>query len=935
MRYFIILTLAFQFLFISKAYTYTCQTDEFCLDELHNDFLNTSSNKSIDKYCKVSLKNAGSCCSDPLACSNNKFRQVTQTIREGNWSFVTDKQAAPISCQAHQLSVFSNILGNLQVEFCHLAEALCQEECQVKLNEFKEAFKSCFRIPSNSSLDDILKKNPTENKECYQKMTQVAEKYKAQSLEGKAELKEQIKAEDIVKCKEVKKEKTQASLMKLTQSTCQIAKTKQEQIREQERKKQAEEKAKSEEKARAEKEKLRLAEEKARLEEEQAKAEAERKKAQEKAQKKEAEILESQSQSNKANLETKTTKNQALNTQTLGQEAQNKLRTGNTSKKSGFQSHQAPETIHLAQASNNSGCPSFMPKIKSIKVFQSVESPQIEPLDQQEFQTDLNNPKFSSYDLIPRKPAGVLVEIEGLHPYNIPSFHLSLKKRQARKFINKCFHDPLNGKIMKEGTQTDCSFSLSQGFREYKFIPFPSILRGNKTKTYSLTLTYKHRKDCRLTRNFDLNITQQTPTLKLAFSGISDKKCKKHYSFSHSNKFQMVQDFINSQEVSELIEPMFPIRQLKTFFTKNKNKKTIFTIGVCKNNPATSTKDILLDIKNLELQRRKQKKKTHKIIAIVPRDYFSYHLKDLVGINGLVMHPTWKHQSSRKSILLGGSWNVTLIHEDTLNHGVILHELGHLFGQGKEFYEKYDNKWNPLPTKDQSKCRRFNGSPKELCHKYKVKLGLKAIKQKDQITWQFVQDKYSIMSNEALNDIWMDRETFQKNLKVLSRGQGGVGQNNKEFMDNEYKKQIVFSGFYDLKRKEIILPDIEILKTNISNPSFPKNKGLSFLKFQLKYKDKKFKEIYYPLIESTIRILYNNGRHTNLPVSLAPLMISFDINKSYENKSFVLDVINPQSQKLILSRSFSIKPESKNKNKTEEEKNEKERTNEKKGGLSS
>ena len=413
------------------------------------------------------MKNAGSCCSDPLACSNNRFRQVTQTIREGNWSFVTDKQAAPISCQAHQLSVFSNILGNLQVEFCHLAEALCQEECQVKLNEFKEAFKSCFRIPSNSSLDDILKKNPTENQECYQKMTQVAEKYKAQSLEGKAELKEQIKAEDIVKCKEVKKEKTQANLMKLTQSTCQIAKAKQEQIREKEKKKQAREQAKAEEKARAEKEKVSLAEEKARLEEEQAKAEAERlkaraeekvreevrkskaeaerKKAQEKAQKKEAEILESQIQSNKANLETETTKNQVLNTQTLGQEAQNKLRTGNTSKKSGFQSHQAPETIHLAQASNNSGCPSFMPKIKSIKVFQSVESPQIEPLDQQEFQTDLNNPKFSSYDLISRKPAGVLVEIEGLHPYNIPSFHLSLKikNKSISKSINKCFHEPI------------------------------------------------------------------------------------------------------------------------------------------------------------------------------------------------------------------------------------------------------------------------------------------------------------------------------------------------------------------------------------------------------------------------------------------------------------------------------------------------------------
>ena len=55
-------------------------------------------------------------------------------------------------------------------------------------------------------------------------MIQVAEKYKVQSLDGKAVLKEELKVEDFVKCKEVKKEKTQANLMKLTQSACQIPK---------------------------------------------------------------------------------------------------------------------------------------------------------------------------------------------------------------------------------------------------------------------------------------------------------------------------------------------------------------------------------------------------------------------------------------------------------------------------------------------------------------------------------------------------------------------------------------------------------------------------------------------------------------------------------------------------------------------------------------
>ena len=48
-----------------------------------------------------------------------------------------------------------------------------------------------------------------------------------------------------------------------------------------------------------------------------------------------------------------------------------------------------------------------MPEIKSAVVFQSVEAPQIKPLNQQEHQKDPNNPYFKIYNLVQRKLAGV------------------------------------------------------------------------------------------------------------------------------------------------------------------------------------------------------------------------------------------------------------------------------------------------------------------------------------------------------------------------------------------------------------------------------------------------------------------------------------------------------------------------------------------------
>ena len=908
MRYFIILTLFFQFLFISKAYTsylYTCQTDEFCLDELHNDFLNTSSNKSIDKYCKVSLENAGVCCSDPLACSNNSFRQATQTIIERNWSFVTNKQVAPISCQTHQLSVVSNSVGR---ELCHLAEALCQKECQVKLNEFKEAFKSCFRIPSSSSLDDILEKakKPTKNQECYKEMRQVAEKYKVQSLEGKAGLKEQIKAEDIVKCKEVNKEKTQENLMKLTQNTCQIAKTKQEQIREKERKKKAREQATAEterKKAREEarKSKAETERKKAREEARKSKAEAERLKAQEKARKTEAEILKSQSQSNEANLETNTIKNQVLNTQTLGQEAQNKLRTESTSKKSAFQSQQDPETIHLARASNNnSGCPISMPEIEYVTMFQSVEAPQKEYIKNQK------KIPYNKFDIVTGKPAGLLVKLQKENMDSREKFNMVWKIRGGEKEFKYCFHQPFKEHGMQLIESDKCVFtrdSLEQQ-GDYKLFPIKEFAHNKKElpKFYKLqVLLYsdKYKQECHKTKTFSLNAFD-LETMKIGFTRIEAPKsggCK----YASSGEFKK-SSF--SKEIDQ-INRMFPM------------KVTVSPViqkieGSCNNQSSerwSGVEGLLSDIASLDNIRvhpyQDSSDSYDKIVAVVSESYFLYH-RSITDVVGFVFMPIIARKSFSFWDLIptyiGGSWNVLFIREDHQKHtGVLSHELAHTLGQGREFYE------------DKKACRQFRAHSLQDCRYYMIPRALDVFLENGKYKWSLIKERFSFMSNivgGSMNHLWIDRDSYQKILSTAIRHKSFVMDpwvhlydeveqsiNNKQTRDS---LKAVISGFYYEKKDRFILAKTDILKNKMKEFSLSENVDVPTLTFQLKEGKTVLQQIKRPVFDLEMEVLYKNKASEKKPFPFFHTRVAFKLPRDYKQRNLSILVLNPK-KKLIYS----------------------------------
>ena len=73
------------------------------------------------------------------------------------------------------------------------------------------------------------------------------------------------------------------------------------------------------------------------------------------------------------------------------------------------------------------------------------------------------------------------------------------------------------------------------------------------------------------------------------------------------------------------------------------------------------------------------------------------------------------------------------------------------------------------------------------------------------------------------------------------------------------------------------------------------------------------KEAHQPILELEMKLIHKDGTHKKTPNSLSPFLVSFDINKSYANKTFQVSMLNPKTEELVLSRTFSIKPKQKKK----------------------
>ena len=223
--------------------------------------------------------------------------------------------------------------------------------------------------------------------------------------------------------------------------------------------------------------------------------------------------------------------------------------------------------------------------------------------------------------------------------------------------------------------------------------------------------------------------------------------------------------------------------------------------------------------------------------------------------------------------------------------------MAHTVGQGREFYEPHEQ------------CRPFRGSPLELCDKYKIPLALEA----DHQSWTFVEKKKSIMNSkelkEDIDDLWIDRDTFQKTFKVLSKR--AVIPDDEELFDKsiiaDYRKEkkssvkTVVSGFYHEKEKDFVVPKIEIRKTKLLTPSFypnTENTKLPVVIFQLKEGRRLLKEIKRPMLKFQLEILYKNKPPETEPFEFSPLMAVFKLPEDYKKRDLRIVVLSPWKKQI-------------------------------------
>lgn len=453
--------------------------------------------------------------------------------------------------------------------------------------------------------------------------------------------------------------------------------------------------------------------------------------------------------------ETKAVSNETV--QAVKQEIQSKIRTAKADE---------GQTEILAQLSRER-CRNA-PWIKKAVVFQSVEAPQIEPLQHQ--YEDQQGLPYGEYDLVRRKPAVVFVDIEGS------------RKRFGvlRVFVNNdlYFEEEIRA------SQRDFPIGLP--------MKADGLLDGVGSATVWIRFIPYNDPNCYDQISFKVTVWE-TKKLYLRFAKINNRNCKplreyplykigRHRTYQDSYKtnnlpywpygsvsFKDVENFKFSDEVQDYLPEMLPVAEEGFRIYRD----IIDLEGHCDNRPVgeydSSFKyyiesiGILEDINELERQRIKQKEAENKIVAIIPKNYIPFHrtnsfdvevAEEATELYGFVLHKyiytKWRVLGMFNWNVVAGSSHVLFVREDRYKHSTLSHELGHTLGQrGKEFYD-------PKHT-----CKDFKYQPDEDCDLYRIDRSLKF--------GQIKQKLLSIMHSGSIpiNQKWIDRETFQKIFAYL------------------------------------------------------------------------------------------------------------------------------------------------------------------------
>ena len=724
---------------------WTCKINQPCLNELHSILLNKEDNRGIYQYCKITYENNKLCCVDFNQCQESWEGSLAENLDANNLPDVS--QEALDSCELDQLSPLLSFLSGIQDQYCTQAVKHCKKSCKNKLEEVKQAVRQCFSVPSHTTIDKIMQKvstsqAPAGQENCYQEIKKVAKKYKDQSLEKASLLRNDLEAKDVIKCEEIKQAKTPRSVRDLTLSMChntraerQEEEAKQKELerqRELKKQKELEEQAKKQalEKKRAEQRKKAQAQARASLQAKKPTASAskallgagaiattktkpalpaqKRKKVTKKTPAKKptspTPSSAKKAKSNIAPVRVSRERSQVMRSQRLESSSSSQSSFNSSTKTTGTNSLTGGElnSIQLAQANTSGSCPISMPEIRSIPVFQSVEAPQIEPMNQQAY------PPYDNYDLVWGKPAGILVVLGQADMDKKAGFNLDVFIAGDTDYNYNCFHEPLK-KTMKEGSEEECHFTLSflkkEGF--LKFFPLPMNARflrnkkGVKTTVSLYPTGYDKNPACLKEWSFNIN-TVQTGILSLKWARIKGDNDRCLYNES---SYEKLEEFANSYEVLERISSMFPVTGVDSRVSEYK------VTGDCNKSRAIDdpyirhTRGLLSDIEKLEYIRATTR--FNKIFAVVPKDYFLFHNlydskdPDKTPYAGVVIPPLWlaggfgwpfrfldslffKEEDGTN---LGGSWNVAFVSSDQLDEGVVAHELAHTLGQMRELYK--------------------------------------------------------------------------------------------------------------------------------------------------------------------------------------------------------------------------------------------------------
>ncbi len=248
-----------------------------------------------------------------------------------------------------------------------------------------------------------------------------------------------------------------------------------------------------------------------------------------------------------------------------------------------------------------------------------------------------------------------------------------------------------------------------------------------------------------------------------------------------------------------------------------------------------------------------------------------------------------------------------------MDRGVLSHELAHLLGQRRDFYDQ--------EGKQQQKCRRFSGDELIPCDGYKIPraLEVKLDKENKQI-WQFIRNRFSIMDNKNEPDIenvleilWIDRESHQRVFSPYAKV-SSVLYEIKNFRSHLPKKKIkpkklLVSGFYDKKRNRFLSPQLRVLETDGITPSLSKDwdvKEVSLVSFHVKNREgSPLQTIRRPAFDVESRFLYEEGKSRECgskSFGLSMVSAIFNLSKlKTEAKDLKLSVFGPEGEEIFSS----------------------------------